>query len=69
LPHNLETEAMTKTKPTMPPVTDVTDARKALLTVERCQRLLEGLSPESQRWVVHMLEHGRPIVDDEDGTP
>jgi hypothetical protein len=56
-------------KQPLPPVTDVTDARKALLTVERCQRLLEGLSPESVRWVIQMLEHGRPIVDDEDETP
>jgi hypothetical protein len=56
---------MTKPKEPTPPITDTTDARKSLLTVERCLRLMEGLTPESQRYVVQMLERNRPVCDDE----
>jgi hypothetical protein len=56
-------------KQPLPPVTDVTDARKALLCVERCRRQMEGLSPESERWVIQMLEHGRTECDDEADAP
>lgn len=47
------------------PVTDVSDARKSLLCVDRCLRLMKGLTPESARYVVQMLEHNRALCDDE----
>ena len=59
---------LNKPKEPTPPITDVVDARKSLLCVDRCLRLMEGLTPESQRYVVQMLERNRPVCDDEAET-
>ena len=61
---------MPKQKPIqLPPVSTLEETKSALLAVGRCQREMSTLSPELQRWVIAMLEHGRPCCNDEANVP